>query len=184
MNDGLKQRIIGAVVLVALGILFIPVLFDKERIEPVDRATQIPPEPELQPLPLPEAATAPRTPAPQVEQPIDGEFAIEDVEPAVEPAPSTPAPKPTPVELEGPQTADAWVLQIASYKFENHASALRDELIGRGYKSFIKTVDTSSGPRTRLYVGPSIDKASLEQAKRELDNEYRVEAMLLKFSPK
>lgn len=42
MNDGLKQRIIGAVVLLALAVIFVPVIFDKERITPVDRNTQIP----------------------------------------------------------------------------------------------------------------------------------------------
>ena len=48
MDDGIKQRLIGAVVLLALVVIFLPVLFDRETLEPIDRRSQIPPAPELE----------------------------------------------------------------------------------------------------------------------------------------
>lgn len=50
MDDGLKQRIIGALVLLAIAIIFVPVFFDQERIVPLDRTTQVPLAPEIEPI--------------------------------------------------------------------------------------------------------------------------------------
>jgi hypothetical protein len=53
VDDGLKQRIVGAFVLVAIGVVFIPVVFDRERIEVLNRKTQIPPAPHIEPISIP-----------------------------------------------------------------------------------------------------------------------------------
>lgn len=50
MDDGLKQRLVGAMVLVALGVLFIPVLF-RPAEQRVDRNSQIPPAPDFRQVP-------------------------------------------------------------------------------------------------------------------------------------
>ncbi|WP_096084525.1 SPOR domain-containing protein [Agaribacterium haliotis] len=78
MNDGLKQRIVGALVLMALGIIFVPVIFDKERIVPVDRTTQIPQAPDIHALPLPEFPPAPARRDKIIDKKISGEFSAEE----------------------------------------------------------------------------------------------------------
>lgn len=50
MDDGLKQRLLGALILLALAVIFIPVLFDRERMEPIDTTSQVPPRPALKML--------------------------------------------------------------------------------------------------------------------------------------
>ncbi|MEE4193127.1 MAG: SPOR domain-containing protein [Halieaceae bacterium] len=83
MNDILKQRLVGALVLIALGVIFWPVLFVEGERGSLDRETQLEPMPALEDVTIP---------APQ---PIDG----------VEPA--RPAPEPTPEELAAlPAEAD------------------------------------------------------------------------------
>ena len=47
MNDGLKQRLIGAIVLLAIAVIFIPALLDRQSITPVDQTSQIPRMPEI-----------------------------------------------------------------------------------------------------------------------------------------
>ena len=47
MDDGLKQRLIGAVVLIAIAVIFLPSFFSGERGRRLDTRTQIPPEPEM-----------------------------------------------------------------------------------------------------------------------------------------
>lgn len=59
MDDGLKQRLLGALILLALAVIFIPVLFDRERMEPIDTTSQVPPRPAVKMLEVPE----PRKPA-------------------------------------------------------------------------------------------------------------------------
>lgn len=45
MDDGLKQRLVGAIVLVAIAVLFLPSLFDRDSRRTVDLGSEIPPEP-------------------------------------------------------------------------------------------------------------------------------------------
>lgn len=54
MDDGLKQRLLGALILLALAVIFIPVLFDRERMEPINTTSQVPPRPEVKMLEVPE----------------------------------------------------------------------------------------------------------------------------------
>lgn len=59
MDDGLKQRLVGAFVLLALGVLFVPVLFDPDGRQGVDTTTQIPVAPQPAPtlvVPIPDPA--------------------------------------------------------------------------------------------------------------------------------
>jgi len=116
MNDGLKQRIIGALVLLALGIIFLPVIFDRERIVPVDRNSQIPPEPAHQILTLPEPPVAPRPKSDDIAQPIDGRFDIEEppakVAEVVAPTAKTSTDKNTKEKQDS--LKPTWVLQVLS----------------------------------------------------------------------
>lgn len=46
MNDGLKQRLIGALVLTGIAVIFLPDFFKEQQPHPVDTSTQIPTRPE------------------------------------------------------------------------------------------------------------------------------------------
>jgi len=239
MNDGLKQRIIGAVVLLALAVIFVPVIFDKERITPVDRNTQIP----IMPPIIAETDAA-------ILISKKAEIAQEELEKAnnsnkrkktdahaVKGEPSLPqetlattlveknkilaahenidssgtvgvtsektirdkvkAPDkifipdnkhPENLDSEAPSldengVAKAWVLQVASYQGLARAEKMRDELIAKDYMSFTKLIKTSTGETTRVYVGPSLVKDSLIDAKTIIDNDYKINTMLLRFKP-
>ena len=68
LNDGFKQRIVGALVLAALAVIFLPSLFDREGARYIDVTSQIPPAPDIQPIeiaaPEPVVGVAP-APAPR-----------------------------------------------------------------------------------------------------------------------
>lgn len=172
MDDGLKQRLIGAFVLLALAVIFVPVFFDRERIEPVDKTTQIPIAPIVEPVVVEIA-----TPVPEIEtaEPAQEMF-IPDEEEKVDLKPEAPG-------LNEQGVPKSWVLQIASFRFQKHAEELRDTLIEGGYAAYTRTVDTKKGNMTRLYVGPKLDKNILIKQKEEIDAKYKVEAILLKFKP-
>ncbi len=172
MDDGLKQRLIGAFVLFALAVIFVPVVFDRERIEPVDRKTQIPPAPHVEPVEIERAI------APVVGKQAESarEMFIPDDQKVVDLQPEAPS-----VDENG--VPKSWVLQVASFRFEKHAKQLRDRLIADGYAAYIKNVDTSRGKMTRLYVGPKLDKNVLIRQKKEIEDKHKVSSILLRFEP-
>ncbi len=85
MDKSLQQKLVGAAVLIALAVIFVPMLFDgKKEAEPVSVKIDVPPKPvydipnRLPPVPPPDLkAEAPSAPAGQA--------------PAAEPAPAQPA---------------------------------------------------------------------------------------------
>ena len=189
MNDGLKQRIIGALVLIALCVIFIPVIFDEERIVPVDRKTQIPPAPLISPIPLPPAPERPEPKDPIISKAVDGRFEIEDSDAKPSPKPesessSSPAkPSPRPTKVGSASLAKGWVLQVGSFSSLKRAEALREELIADGYQSFIRSVSTDSGERSRLFIGPTINKDDVYRTKTVIDEKYQVQSIVLRFKP-
>ncbi|WP_044874990.1 SPOR domain-containing protein [Pseudomonas sp. LFM046] len=115
MDKGLKQRIVGALVLVALAVIFLPMLFSREdelrqvvvEAPPMPKAPDMPPV-ELEQVQVPEPQALPQEPVP----PLDAANAAQAAVPpaAVESAPAVPAqptvpavPVPAPAQAQQPQ---------------------------------------------------------------------------------
>lgn len=63
MNDGLKQRLIGALVLTGIAVIFLPGFFKEQQLHQVDTRTQIPPKPSI-------ATVVIDAPQPVLDQPL------------------------------------------------------------------------------------------------------------------
>lgn len=120
--DGLKQRIIGALVLISLAVIFVPMVFDEPHSERTSTSINIPEEPPFPEVEAPESDIAP-PPSYQQNQASTQESAVQDFkimendEPAAQPAssnsgsaepevtkPAAPEPsKPEPVASKEPE---------------------------------------------------------------------------------
>lgn len=181
MNDGLKQRIVGALVLIALGVIFVPVLFDKERIAPVNRVTQVPPEPDITVLPLPEPPVA-NIPAAEVNtRPIDGQFEVHEDQTEDELSASEPTTQET-GQHEG-NLDKSWVLQVASFSSEERANDMLKQLEKMNLRGFTRPSSSEYGKHTRVYVGPSLRKSDMVAAKEKLDKKFGFNTLVLNFRP-
>lgn len=194
MNDGLKQRLVGAVVLVALAVIFVPSLLREQQPEPVDTRTQIPERPAIEPLTF-EVPQQPENiePAPAPEtmfvpddqnQPVrdDLELDAEVPEQVEQPQESEEQPEPEEEQLAEPGV-QAWVVQVASFSKLETANKLRDRLQEQGYKAYVRSLEIGSGTVSRVYIGPKLDRAEAESIKSVVDQSLRVDALVLKFQP-
>ena len=169
MDDGLKQRLIGAIVLLALGVIFLPVLFDRDPIKPVDQTTAIPPKPERititisEPEPVEDIDLAPEP----EDMFIPDESEVVDL-------------TPEPVSLSDQGTPKSWVLQVASFSEKERADTFRDTLLSKNYPAYNRSV----GGNTRVYIGPKLDKSALVKLKNEVDETFNISSILLEFKPK
>jgi DedD protein len=204
LDDGLKQRLVGAIAILALAAIFLPVIFDRDPIVPVDRNTQIPPAPEIvsvkvdQPIPTDVVDLAPEpdamyepTPDNAVgavqEKPVGvvDENSVVDGEPvqldgaAVEPRkPAADAPG-----LNAAGVPLSWVLQVASLREQSGAERLRAQLLEKKYSAFIREAKLNNGSIYRVYVGPKLDKAALAKEKAQIDASFRLDSIILEFTP-
>ena len=213
MNDILKQRLVGALILVALGVVFWPIIFVEPGDEAVAQQARIPPRPEVVTTPIavpdmaglrasPERAVPAETepvepPAPEPELKADI-ITKESVEKA--PAPVIDKPAPAPIvasqrvertRSEAPQKlvldADgvpvAWILQVASVSSADKADQLRQRLLKMDQKAYVKKVRRGDKNLYRVYIGPKFERGALEKIKARIDAEFGVTSMIARYYP-
>ncbi len=204
MDSKLKQRLVGAVVLVALAVILVPMILEgpEDLGEP---GSNLPPMPEAiirepaEPLVLPPPeVTVPEPPEELAEAPTATEQAPAAPEPA---GPSSPdpgtgqadagaAPEP-PLEAParepaGPAVAKGttppeltgWVVQLGSFSREANATALRDKVRALGYAAFVQAAKTPKGTTYRVRVGPELERARAEKLRDELKHKLGMAGMV------
>ncbi|KGE02800.1 SPOR domain-containing protein [Pseudohaliea rubra] len=203
MDNVLKQRLVGALILVALGIVFWPIIFVPPEEARLREGIMAPPPPAVsrEPLPAPSDAGLRGSPerepppaAPDVALPAaDAPGAAAPGEAAAEPAP-VPLPSsedPYPTRDKAPEVAAfdddglpvAWVLQVATVSSAEKARKLRDELIGSGEKAFYEPLRRDGTTLYRVYVGPKFERARLGPVKVRVDARYGVKSLVSRYVP-
>ena len=174
MERALKERIIGAAILVLVVVLVVPVFLDgtpggdeiiservplpgqaeqksqtvvleRDRKDPVPVATGSAPAQEQKQEPLPK---------PPVKQ--------------AEPETVTPDPKPEPAKPTAEKTAanasstGMWAVQLGSFSDQENAERLAADLRKQGFAAFLSQLSTSAGQLHRVRIGPQKDRESAE----------------------
>ena len=62
----------------------------------------------------------------------------------------------------------AYVIQLGSFSHSANVKSLQAKLSDKGFKTFTRPVKTPNGTLTKVFVGPSLDKAQLESKLPEL----------------
>lgn len=185
MDDSVKQRLVGAVVLASVAVIFFPSLFDEPDNRYIGGQSQIPPAPTITPQVIPEPER------PEGIEPAKAPEAMytlvdEPAAPVAAAAPASEAPVPTSAQagLNEQGVLQGWVLQVASFSEEARANDLRERLEKAGHTSFIRPLVNSKGQQVvRVFVGPKADKQAMLKVKQELDASLKVNALLREFKP-
>lgn len=177
METQVRERLVGALVLVALVVLFVPAILKGPSRKPAesspgeqqvvefplpDASAPLPedrlvPETEEATEPLPTATTSSAAPAlPEREQPAAPEqtAAASPAEPEPEPARATPGGLPA-AAGSGP----AWAVQLGAFSTREKAEGLVAELRRRGYPAFFLEYRTNGKVLYRVRVGPEQERA-------------------------
>ena len=197
MKYTLKHRLIGAAVLAAIAVLFLPSFFKEKQGYSVSTKSQIPPRPnitpeefkapqpvlDIEPAPAPETMFAPTEAAP--EQSVSNSSTVSSAVSAVKSTVAAPVQPPSvPAMPLNPQgLPDAWVVQVGSFTNKDTANKLRDDLQAEGQKAYVRTVANGSGSISRVYIGPKLDKAQAQALKAQMDKRLKVNAMVMRFQP-
>ena len=181
-----KHRLIGAAVLVLVGVVGFPLLFDSQpRPIPVDIAIEIPARQSVKPLATatpasatPAPSAAPATPAPDP-APVAPPAAVASVTPVpAAPAAAVPAAprvaddsarakallEDKPVASANAPTDLRLVVQVGAFADAAKAREVRLKLEKAGLKTYTQVADSKEGKRTRVRVGPFANKAEADQA--------------------
>lgn len=207
MEQAVKQRLVGAMVLAAIAAVTLPIIFDAERPLGVQVPETIPPAPTYAPVTVQPAqpVALPADRPTEEPTPVADMYAMNqdvDTKPAtVEPvaaeqkpstavAPAVPNGKSVPAvptasggKLNKHGTPEAWVVQVAAMSDQQKVDALVAELKLRGHTVFTRTTQDGAAKTTRVYVGPKLDKAQALKIKQRIDSEQKLQTMVKPFSP-
>ena len=166
-----RQRLIGAIALVAMLVVFVPMLLDSEprpqRADPtIPSKADAPPLPTpppakteaKAPAPAPEAAKAPAKPA-----------EVAKVDPKAAEPPKTPPKAAEPAKAQPPATAaqpklEGFAVQVGAFRDEAKLDQARQKLTEVKVPHYTERLEVKSGPLTRLRAGPFATREAAESA--------------------
>ncbi|MDT0594586.1 SPOR domain-containing protein [Glaciecola petra] len=75
----------------------------------------------------------------------------------------------------------AWVIQLGSFRHEKNVRELIKTLKQAGYRAFSQPITTSAGELNKVFVGPELDRESLEQALPHLNELTKLKGKITAF---
>ena len=200
MDPLFRQRLVGTLVLVALGIVFWPLIFvPPETREPIILLPMSQrPAIDQTPIPDPESfepAVAPKLPEPpknpsQVQEAADMQTrtdaradslaALPDSDSVAAPRPRAVPPSDDPL-VDDQGLAIFYVLQVATVGSASRADELVEGLQARGYKAFSNSYVRVDDELFRVQIGPNAERAPLMRIKPEVDAALQVDSQVLRY---
>lgn len=205
--DGLKQRLVGAFVILTLAIIFLPMIFDKPHVIGNSKIVPVPPRSDMQTVVVQQAAK-PNFKVVEVDREDSKVKLIQKLE--AKPA-AVPAQKVSEIKhsVDSKSTKDkgsstqaskakadssskvshlpifknVWMVQLGTFGDAANAYRLRDKLRKDGYDSHTKPVTVKGKKSVRVFSGPFVNKREAERTKKKLDGKYRVNSLVLFFEP-
>jgi DedD protein len=205
MEFALKQRLVGAAVIIALAVVFIPMLLKgtgKQAIREIppppipsrsinesldiDKSIPLPPE-KSSSLAIPEVPEDSNTASAAVKEAVDEKAAtgVEEVKKAMAPIQKQAAAAAMEVTKKPPVTAtglEAWVVQIASFNDKDKAQALRDKLRKQGFNAFLESVAAKDKHAMyRVRVGPEPERKEADKLLKLLQEKTRLKGFVTAY---
>ena len=199
MNQGAKQRIVGTVVLLALALIFLPIIFDGEGSYQAPVSSRIPETPIISILPEP---TQSRPAIVGNVETIEPEVAatvslIEEVtelveEPSVviataesvrdvEITESAPVFSREVMQLSDAGLPQGWVVRLGSFSDSENASNLVTRLQDAGYKAYSRVMRSSQEALTGVFVGPWLDRGQVNEYQQKLQEEFSLAGLVVRY---
>ncbi|WP_285435631.1 SPOR domain-containing protein [Pseudomonas sp. fls2-241-R2A-110] len=212
LDKAYKQRMVGALVLVALAVIFLPMLFsrqDEQRQVTVEApsAPQAPSVPQVRvdPVVVPEPQALPQEPVPsdeEIAQPVVPAKPIAPAAPAAKPV--APAPAPVPALAAKPSAAPSQPISAApgkpdttqsrvdanglsvswSVQLASLSSRESAESLQKDLRSqgYNAYIRTADG-KNRVFVGPLIERAEADRLRDLLGRQKNLKGFVVRFQP-
>jgi DedD protein len=200
-----KHRIAGAIILVSLAVIFVPMLLDESGSTAENQTLTKIPERDaadtkvvIAPVvpPVPESGKTPSI-EPETPAAVPEKSASVAKSETISPEPKIPATHTAAVERKTDNTAKAkpvaakpsdvdriskgWVVQVGTFSNADNAGRLRDKLQGQGYSVNSESVTVQGNKAVRLRVGPYRDKAAASKAQAQLQKELSIQGVVLAY---
>ncbi len=206
MEQKLKERLVGAAVLVAVAVIFIPIIFTDSEETEVIQGSNIPEKPETnfnsRIVPVIESddeVSSTPTDLENVEPGnigsgesqkndaliIEKKVVAEKIIPANETKAEKQAIEQKQTTTEGAGSAtvglSAWIVQLGSFTEEGNAQSLNTKLRQAGYPSFVEPIKKDGKVSYRVRVGPEIKRSEADALLKKLKDKMQLDGIVVSY---
>ena len=150
LDKALKQRLLGAIILAALLVIFVP-----EWLDGAGHRSRYPQTIQIRDKPVFQAMPSPSSPVSKSTTKDDNAI----------------------VNNRKRSTIQAWVLQVASFKDMKNAESLKNQLM-KDFPTNIDVLKTPKETIYRVIIGPELDRSSLENIKEKILKSNKLEGVI------
>jgi len=172
----MKHRLVGAAVLVALGVIAWPVIFDTTPVREISQRSELPAAPSPERFEVPE---------PQRPPPLDAELPQDD------------SGSPAPVEALGPDEPlpeavlqgdarglpEQWAVQLGVFSQLDNARELHARALEAGYHAVMQKSESGGKTQYRVLVEPKLDRRALDALLPEIRRRLGLEGYVTRYYP-
>ncbi len=198
MDQNIKNRLVGVVVIFALAVIFLPMILDGSGVRREQQEIVIPPQPlvaanpefeqkivelqakvdtlpDLEPRHVDEKSAADTI---QRSAPDAGESSEPQATQAAEPK----AESKTEAAPETKTGGDSWVLQVGSFQDRGKALAVRDKLRQSKIAAvFIEQFEKDSKASYRVRLGPFLNRDQTRVAQNKIKAKHDIDGIIMKY---
>lgn len=193
MASKFQSRLVGTIVLVAVGVIVLPDVLDGEKLHYKEEFVAIPIKPQLESEvesfeildPVEEEVSLPPQPVEEVIHESSEPVKVAEVQPKAEPKPQA-QPKPEVVEVKERKVEErnnyqdsGWIIQLTSLRNADNAENLAKDLRNRGYTANV----VKANDFYRVMVGPDVSRSKLESQLPELKKISGASGQIQTFKP-
>ena len=160
MEAPLKQRIVGAIVLVTLGVIFIPALLDGSGYKSRQvQDIEIKEKPDFPPLSNKRVEPIP-TPIDDIKQQQSKALAADPKKP-------------------GKQPIRSFALQVGTFGSNENAMKLQKQLQKDGYTTFIHKSVSKGKASYKVRIGPELERSKLDKIKARIKKTHKIDGYVV-----
>ena len=164
LDGKLKQRLIGALVLIVLAVVFLPMIFNNRGERIPETVVDTPPE-----LVRPTTAV---TPPANITEPVQANANQTTTTTNVTNRPVISQP-----DANG--LTATWTIQVVAVGNLKNAEAFMDKLRKANYNAYLRT----EGNIHRVFVGPFIEEAEAKKVQKQIQRQFKEEGIVKAFKP-
>ncbi len=176
MASKFQSRLVGTVILVAIGVIVLPDILDGKKMHYQEDISSVPIKPELN-------SDVEKF---EILDPVEDEVALPESPVAVTQVSSQSVKVDQPIATVAKEVPEkneyqdsAWIIQLMALKNADNAINVVNDLQKRGYQAHTK----QENGFTRVIIGPDVSKTKLERQLLELEKVTGSKGQLLKFKP-
>lgn len=160
MESQLQQRIVGAIVLVTLGVIFIPALLDGSGYKSRQvQDIEIKEKPEFLPLSQKKVKPVPTPLAQNKKRQLDQQK--------------------TDTKQQQKKVIKSFALQVGTFGSNENAEKLRDKLRKAGYTAFVHKSSAKGKTSYKVRIGPELEHSVLEKIKEDIKKTQKIDGYIV-----